>query len=118
MTKDDDQNMTLAENLQRIRAAKGWSRKKLADEAGLTEGAITKIEHGSDPKAVSIKRLVIALGCTADELLFAENEIDADDQFKVMLSEIKKLPSDDKEFLKEMLRSGLMYCQTKYLREI
>lgn len=119
ITIHDDENMTLAKQLRALRESKGWSRKKLAEECGVTEGTIVNIEQsGADPKGETIKRLVIALGCTADELLFEEDEISADDQFKLMLSEVKKLDSADKEFIKEVLKATLTHCQYRNVSKL
>ena len=118
ITQFDDENMTLAHQLRALREAKAWSRKKLAEESGLTEGTIVNIEQGADPKGNTLKRLIIALGCTADELLFEENEISADDQFKLMLSEVKKLDDKDKAFIKDVLKAALTYCQYRSVNKL
>lgn len=119
LTQHDDENMPLANQLRTLREAKGWSRKRLAEESGVTEGTIVNIEQsGADPKSATIKRMVIALGCTADELLFEDDEISADDQFKLMLSEIKKLEADDKEFIKEVLKATLTHCQYRSVNKL
>jgi transcriptional regulator with XRE-family HTH domain len=61
----------LAENLRRLRKAKGWSQQKLAQEGGLSFTVVTKVEQGAttDPAISSLVKIAGALGVTLDELV-------------------------------------------------
>jgi transcriptional regulator with XRE-family HTH domain len=55
--------------LTELREARGWSREKLAREAGLTRGAIVLYETGHRwPNFAYAIALADALGCTIDAL--------------------------------------------------
>ena len=55
--------------LQELRVDKGWTQRMLADQAGVTQTTVWKIEHGGGANAVTLKKLGDALGVRASELL-------------------------------------------------
>jgi transcriptional regulator with XRE-family HTH domain len=55
--------------LLQLRVDKGWSQRKLADKAGVTQTTVWKIEHGGRANATTLKRLGDALGVRASELM-------------------------------------------------
>jgi transcriptional regulator with XRE-family HTH domain len=57
------------ERLRQLRVDKGWTQRKLAEEAGVTQTTIWKIEHGGGANAGTLKKLGDALGVRASELL-------------------------------------------------
>ncbi|MFA5643079.1 MAG: helix-turn-helix transcriptional regulator [Candidatus Paceibacterota bacterium] len=61
----------LAENLRRIRKAKGLTQEKLARLADLTNNTIIKIESGKNqnPTLDTLKGISKALGVSVDELI-------------------------------------------------
>ena len=61
----------LAENLRRIRKAKGLTQEKLARLADLTNNTIIKIEAGKNqnPTLDTLKKIAEALGVSVDELI-------------------------------------------------
>jgi transcriptional regulator with XRE-family HTH domain len=61
----------LAGNLKRIRKAHGWTQQKLAEEAKISYGIVTKIEQGSskEPTIGSLVKLADALSVTLDDLV-------------------------------------------------
>ena len=64
----------LAENLYRLRKARGWSVSKLARTADVSHAYIEKLEAGrtASPSLVPLQRLADALGVTLDDLLTAD----------------------------------------------
>jgi transcriptional regulator with XRE-family HTH domain len=62
--------MGIGDTVRRRREAKGWTKQRLADEAGLYPQTICQIELGQTPKpGIQVcKCLAMALGCTIDEL--------------------------------------------------
>jgi transcriptional regulator with XRE-family HTH domain len=62
---------SIADNLKRLRKAKGWSQHKLSNEAGLSLTSITKLEQGvtTDPVISTIVKIANALGISLDELV-------------------------------------------------
>ena len=61
----------LAKRLKELRKKSGWSQQKLAEKAGLSYNAITKIEQGSakQPTIQTMIKLADAFGVTLDELV-------------------------------------------------
>lgn len=63
----------LAENLRRLRAARGLSQEALADKAGLHRTFVGSVERQERNISLdNIERLATALGCTVSELLRAD----------------------------------------------
>jgi transcriptional regulator with XRE-family HTH domain len=55
--------------LQELRVDKGWTQRKLAERAGVTQTTIWKIEHGGRANAGTLKKIGDALGVRASELM-------------------------------------------------
>jgi transcriptional regulator with XRE-family HTH domain len=55
--------------LKMLRVDKGWSIRQLAEEAGVSQTTVWKIEHGGGANAATLKKLGDALGVRASELL-------------------------------------------------
>jgi transcriptional regulator with XRE-family HTH domain len=59
-----------ADNLKRLRAAKGVTQQELAELAGLPVGSVRNWEIARrEPRLHVLPRLARALGCTTDDLL-------------------------------------------------
>ncbi|MCG2711084.1 MAG: helix-turn-helix transcriptional regulator [Candidatus Omnitrophica bacterium] len=60
----------LAKKVKALRKKKGWSQQKLAQEAGLSFNAITKIEQGKalHPTLKTLIKLSDVFNITLDEL--------------------------------------------------
>jgi transcriptional regulator with XRE-family HTH domain len=57
------------DKLKELRVDKGWTQRKLAEKAGVTQTTIWKIEQGGGANAGTLKKLGDALGIRASELL-------------------------------------------------
>lgn len=62
---------TLAVNIRRLRKARGWSQKQLAQAAGTTTVAMLESGKVLNPKADTIIGIAGALGVTAESLFRA-----------------------------------------------
>ncbi len=63
-------------NLRTLRTAKGLSQQELAEKAGITQAAISRIEAGlHDPRYSTVVRLAAVLG--VDPAQLAEDPADA-----------------------------------------
>ena len=58
-------------NLKKFRKKAGWSQQKLAEKAGLSYNAITKIEQGAakKPTIQTMVKIADAFGVSLDELV-------------------------------------------------
>lgn len=108
--------MTLGENLRRLREAAGLSQGELAVLARLNIKMIQRIEAGDGDTGVSkVKALIIALGCTADELLFDESELGDDGDLKIMFEQMKLLEGQERQTCKEVIRALIMQHKSREL---
>jgi transcriptional regulator with XRE-family HTH domain len=59
----------LAMQISSVRKSRGYSQDRLALEAGLTRGALSKIEKGTvDPRASTLACIALALGVPVSSL--------------------------------------------------
>ncbi|MDH0897709.1 MULTISPECIES: helix-turn-helix transcriptional regulator [unclassified Pseudomonas] len=108
--------MTLGENLRKLREAAGLSQGELAVLARLNLKLIQRMENGIGDTGVSkVKAVVIALGCTADQLLFDEDELGEDGDLRVLFQQLQKLQGKDRETSKEVIRALIMQHQNREL---
>jgi transcriptional regulator with XRE-family HTH domain len=62
--------MGFKENIKRLRQAKGWTQAQAAQAAGVPFRTLQNWEAGSrEPRLDALKKLAVAYGVTADELL-------------------------------------------------
>ena len=62
--------------IKKLRRAKGWTQRELADAVGLAMDTISRYERGDrEPRASDIKKLSAALGVKEDELLNGPSEV-------------------------------------------
>ena len=64
--------MNLAERLRAARLRKGWSQAKLAEESGVSQQLISKLERGEAQATKEGPALAGALGVSLDELLLGQ----------------------------------------------
>lgn len=58
--------------IQKHRAARGWSRPRLARESGVTEMTVFRIEHGHNtPSIGTLMKIAAAFGVPMDALTVA-----------------------------------------------
>jgi len=65
----------LTNNIKKLRKKFGWSQQKLAQKAGLSYNAITKIEQGSakNPRMETLIKIAGAFNISIDELIGKKN---------------------------------------------
>lgn len=62
--------LVVANNVRRLRKAKGWSQEELADRSGLHRTYIGAIERAEQNITVeTLARVAVALGCSPEALL-------------------------------------------------
>lgn len=69
----------------------------------------------SEPKVGSIKKIAIALHTTADKLLFDEDDINAEDELRILFLEITKMTPAEQQGIKEMIRAMIVQAKTREL---
>lgn len=69
----------------------------------------------SEPKIGSVKKIAIALHTTADKLIFDEDEINAEDELRILFIEIRKMPQNEQQSIKEMMRAMIIQSKSREL---
>lgn len=59
----------MGEKLREARKAAGLSQAQLAEKVGCSQHHISRWEAGQEPKALTLKKLALALGCSMDDLV-------------------------------------------------
>lgn len=109
----------IGSNLQRLMETKGLSGKELSELARVSENQISKIKNNkADPSATIVKKLAICLECTSDNLLFSEEDLEPDQEMKMIFKEIEKLPEDKKSVLREVIRAVILKAKSEQIKEL
>ena len=104
----------LGERLRYARKQRGWSQEKLAQESGVNQGTISKIEREGQSKSVYAVELAQALGVDSLWLLTGEDsgyEADVNQQIKLsneeqqIISMYRKLDEKNKKTIRDILNS-------------
>ena len=67
----------------------------------------------SQPTLDVIKRLAVALGVTADELIFDDNERGPDDELRLQFEAISRFSPEDKTVVRKVLDSLILSNEAK-----
>lgn len=109
----------IGSNLQRLMEKKGLSGKELSELAKVSENQISKIKNNkADPSAAIVKRLAISLECTSDNLLFSEEDLEPDQEMKMIFKELEKLPEEKKALLREVIRAVILKTKSEQIKEL
>lgn len=100
--------MTTFDRIKKIAKEKGYSLTKLNDEAGLGKGTIYNWKR-INPTGDNLQRVAKVLDVSTDRLLGNDNnpkkrEADLDDDNVIFTYEGKKIPKEDIELMKRLLR--------------
>ena len=70
MTNKTEQARKIRSNIKRLRDNMGWNQSRLAQEAGISGAALSKIEQGEDrvPTIVVLRKLASALNVQLHEI--------------------------------------------------
>ena len=107
-------DMGFPERLAELRKKKGLSQKALAESIGMSKIQAHRYETGaSQPTLEVIKKLAVALGVSADKLLFDSDERGPDDELRLQFEALSRFSSKEKEFVKEVLDGIILRHEAK-----
>ena len=107
-------DMGFPERLATLRKKKGLSQKALAQSIGLSKIQAHRYETGaSQPTLEVIRKLAVALGVSADELLFDREERGPDDELRLQFEAISSFSSEEKKFVKDVLDGIILRHEAK-----
>lgn len=104
--------MEFPERLSTLRKARGMTQQALADAVELAVLQIRRYEGGtSQPTLDVIRRLAIALGVSADMLVFDEKERGPADALRYQFETISRMSAHEQEVVRELLDAVIVKNQ-------
>ena len=108
--------MSVSANIKRLMKELNLNQKELAKLASLPPSTISSaLKNDSDPRASTIKNIVIALGVSSDMLLFDDEELGVNGDLKILLREVERFEGKEREQLKDMLKMMIVHNKSKEL---
>jgi len=109
MSSKIEQANSISNNIKRLRDNMGWNQSKLAQEAGISGAALSKIEKGEGriPTIVVLRKLASALKVQLHEITGEQSEVisvrqERNREFYRQWDILNKLSKEDQEMLKGM----------------
>ncbi len=107
-------DMDFPKRLTHLRKQKGFTQKTLAEAIQASAIQIHRYETGAaQPTLDVIRRLAVALGTTADELIFDQDERGPDEELKLQFETISRFDPEAKAFIREVLDSLILKQEAK-----
>jgi transcriptional regulator with XRE-family HTH domain len=95
--------------LAALRKERGLSQQALADKIRMHVIQIRRYEAGtSQPTLDVIRNLAIALGVSADELIFEKNERNPDEDLRLQFEMMNQFSPDEKKVAKAVLEGLIL----------
>lgn len=97
-------DMEFSERLVTLRKERGLTQSVLADQVGLAVLQIRRYEGGtSQPTLDVIRRLAIALGVSADMLVFDSNERGPAETLRYQFETVSRLSDHEQQLVRDLL---------------
>ncbi len=104
--------MEFPERLTALRKERGMTQQALADQVGLAVLQIRRYEGGtSQPTLDVIRRLAIALGVSADMLVFDEEERGPSDALRYQFETVSRMSEHEQQIVRELLDAVIVKNQ-------
>jgi transcriptional regulator with XRE-family HTH domain len=102
------------EHLAALRKQKGMTQQQLADRVGVHVVQLRRYEAGtSQPTLDVIRSLAVALGVSADALLFAPDERGPDDSLKLQFEAVSRFDPESKKVVQQVLDSMILQQEAR-----
>lgn len=106
--------MTFSRRLAELRKQRGLTQQALADVVQVHITQINRYEGGdSQPTLDVIRKLAIALGTSADSLIFDTDEREPDDSLRFQFEALSQFDDNDKQVAQEVLEGLILKHQAK-----
>ena len=97
-----------------LRKQKAMTQQQLAERIGVHVAQIRRYEAGtSQPTLDVIRSMAVALGVSADELLFATNERGPDADLKLQFEAVSKFDPESKKVVQQVLDSMILQQEAR-----
>src|SRR5271156_2270531 len=102
------------EHLAALRKQKGMTQRQLADRVGVHVVQLRRYEAGtSQPTLDVIRSMAVALGISADTLLFAPDERGPDDALKLQFEAVSRFDPESKKVVQQVLDSMILQQEAR-----
>ena len=102
------------EHLAMLRKEKGLTQPQFAEKIGVHVAQVRRYEAGtSQPTLDVIRAIAVALGISADELLFAKDERGPDDDLKLQFEAVSKFDPESKKVVQQVLDSMILQQEAR-----
>lgn len=106
--------MEFPERLTALRKEKGLTQKALAERVGLHVMQVYRYESGaSQPTLDVIRRLALALGTSADELVFGDAERGPDEELRLQFEALSRFTPEERQIAKALLDSLILQHEAR-----
>ncbi len=97
-----------------LRKQKGMTQQQLADRVGVHVVQLRRYEAGtSQPTLDVIRSMAVALGISADTLLFAPDERGPDDALKLQFEAVSRFDPESKKVVQQVLDSMILQQEAR-----
>jgi transcriptional regulator with XRE-family HTH domain len=102
------------EHVVALRKQKGMTQQQLAERIGVHVAQIRRYEAGtSQPTLDVVRSLSVALGVSADELLFAKEERGPDAALKLQFEAVSRFDPESKKVVQQVLDSMILQQEAR-----
>lgn len=106
--------MEFSKRLAALRRGKNLSQQTLAKQIGVSVVQMRRYEAGtSQPTLDVIRNLAIALGVSADELIFDSHERDPAEDLRLQFEKMNQFNPDEMKVVKAILESLILKHEVK-----
>lgn len=111
--------MGIGTRIRQERLKQGLELKELAKLSGIPERTLADIEREvSSPRAENLKKVIISLGCSADQIMFDDDELTEDGDLALLVRELGKTEEDTRQTVKRVIRAMLVQERVFELEKI
>jgi len=105
--------MEFSARLVQLRKQKGLTQQALADVIGLHSAQIKRYEAGTNqPSLEALKKMALALGVSADSLLFDEAERGPGDDLRLQFDVISHMDEEEQRVIRELIDGMILKYQS------
>lgn len=108
--------MDFPERLVTLRKHKLLTQQALADAMGISASILKRYEAGrAQPTLPVLRKLAVALGVSADVLLFDKDERGPDDMLRLQFEAVSQFPREEKKIIQALLDGMIVKHRTQQL---
>lgn len=108
--------MSIGENIKAVCKELGINGNDLSKQSGVAKRTVHSIMNDEgDPRASNLKKIIIALGVSADKILFDDDEIGIEGDLKILFREVNRLEGENREYAKNVIKAIIIQQKNREL---